>query len=340
VEPADWSVEGRGNLESWHNVGYIAYDHVDMIGHGQHSRTVSRTVEYAYDDFCISLLARQLGFKEDAVKYHNRSSNWKNIWNPKQKDLYHDETNDLKSTKFVGFMQPRYMNGTWNYQNTRTCTPGHDTHLCYLDTGMSTYEGSPWLYSFFVPQDMQTLIEYMGGKQHFIERLSFYHDSDIVYMGNEQSFLTVYQFHYGGRPGLTSYWVNRYIPGMFNATIGGIPGNDDGAMGAFSTLAMMGFFPVAGQDVYLLSPPFFPEVRLRSRGKHPAIIRKVYHSDEAARNQSIYIQSAKLNGRPYTKSWITHEFFLKGGLLEFTVGPKESDWGTRDEDIPPSWPFK
>ncbi|CAM1501983.1 Fc.00g039670.m01.CDS01 [Cosmosporella sp. VM-42] len=104
-------------------------------------------------------------------------------------------------------------------------------------------------------------------------------------------------------------------------------------MGAFPSMAMMGFFPVAGQDVYLLTPPFFPEVRLRSRGGGGGVsmIRKTGDTN------GIYIQSAKLNGKKYTKNWISHDVFVNGGVLELVVGTEEStDWGTRDEDVPPS----
>jgi putative alpha-1,2-mannosidase len=320
------------------------------MSNGPHSRSLSRTVEYAYDDFCIAHLARELGRPGDAKKYMKRSGNWKNLWNAEQRDLYLDEHNDIKATHFKGFLQPRLVDGSFKYQNTRTCTRKHMPASCYLDTAHSTYEGSPWLYSFFVPQDMNGLISAMGSKDIFIERLTYYHESGIVYMGNEQAFLTVFQFHYGGRPGLSSYWVHRYMPSQFNASLNGIPGNDDCAMGAYSTFAMMGFFPVAGQNVYLLTPPFFPEVRLRSYGAQPAIIRKILAPEErsdgekgrpAAKNETnaIYIQSARLNGQPYTRNWISHDFFYNGGLLEFVVGSKESSWGTKDEDLPPSYPY-
>jgi putative alpha-1,2-mannosidase len=351
VPPNDFAVEGRGNLESWFALHYIAHDHVDDKAAGPHSRTVSRTLEYAYDDFCIATLADRIGRKADAKKYMERSGYWKNVWNPHQRDIYQDENGDYRITKYKGFMMPRGIDGKFKYQNTRTCSPSHDTHMCYFDTLQSTYEGSPWLYSFFVPQDMAGLIQAYGGREAFIERLDFFHSSGIAYMGNEQAFLTVFQFHYGGRPGLSSSWVHKYIPAQFNATVNGIPGNDDCAMGAFSSLAMMGFFPVAGQDVYLIIPPFFPEVRIRSRGPKPAIIRKILAPPAGAEDGSkgkapikenwddaIYIQSATLDGKPYARNWISHDIFLNGGVLELVVGPKESRWGTREEDLPPSWP--
>lgn len=347
VTPKDWGVEGRGNIESWRQYGYIAADHRDVESNGPRSRTVSRTLEYAYDDFSIAVLARALGYDADYAKYMNRSSFWRNVWNPVQPDLYLDESGDIRRTPFTGFPQPRLMNGTFKYQNTRTCSPGRDPHKCYYDTMQSTYEGSPWLYSFYAPQDMAGLVDLFGGKQTFFERLEYYHDSGIVDMGNEQAYLTVFQFHYAGRPGRSSYWVNKYIPAQFNSSLNGIPGNDDCAMGAFAAMAMMGFFPVAGQSVYLLTAPFFPEVRLRSRlggWERPAVIRSVPETRLNMKERgdtgrdAIYIQSAKLDGRPYTKNWISHDFFMEGGILELTLGAEEGSWGTRDEDLPPSFP--
>ncbi|PKS11531.1 hypothetical protein jhhlp_003296 [Lomentospora prolificans] len=333
--PKDWSLEGRGNIESWAQYGYIAADHRDNRGNGPHSRTVSRTVEYAYDDFAIATLAKGLGHESDFAKYMNRSGFWRNVWNPEQEDLFHDEQGDVHRTHFKGFPQPRNMDGSFKYQTTRMCSPIYEPHKCYFDTAQSTYEGSPWLYSFYAPQDMKGLIEVFGGKRMFFDRLDYYHSSGIADMGNEQSYLTVFQFHYAGRPGRSSYWVNEYIPAQFNASVNGIPGNDDCAMGAFAAMSMMGFFPVAGQSVYLLTAPFFPEIKIRTKGPKPAVIRRVWENGQKG---GIYIQSATLDGRPYTKNWISHDFFSHGGELELVVGEKEGDWGTRDEDLPPSYP--
>ncbi|KAH8884609.1 glycoside hydrolase family 92 protein [Thozetella sp. PMI_491] len=338
VEPKNWGTEGRGNLVSWHELGFIPWNDQDNNGTGPSSRTISRGVEYAYDDFCISLLAAGLGHESDAAKYHGRSANWQNYWNAEQRDIYRDPLGEIVQSHFEGFMQPRLMNGSFRYQNTRSCSPIHQTHSCYYDTALDTYEGSPWLYSFFVPQDMAALVQVMGGRRAFVERLTYFHESGLSYMGNEQGFLPTYQFHYAGRPGLSSYWVHRYIPSQFNASVNGIPGNDDCAMGAFSAFAYMGFFPVAGQDVYLLSPPLFREVRIRARTPGKWAIIRVTNFDPTYEKK--YINAAKLNGKTYTRSWISHEFFMKGGLLEFQVGATEGDWGTREEDLPPSYPVR
>ncbi|KAK8012468.1 glycosyl hydrolase family 92 [Apiospora marii] len=333
VEPEDWTSIGRGNLEAWKTYGFIPNDDDDKNHTGPQTRTVSRTVEYAYEDFTIALMARGLGRKDDERKYLERSKNWENVFDPDAKDQYTDGGLGVVGSDFKGFMQPRSRNGAFTYQNMRLCSPVYEMHKCYFDTVYDTYEGSPWLYTFYVPQDMASLILRLGGKEAFIDRLSYFHSSGIIYMGNEQSFLPTYQFHYGGRPGLSSYWLHQYIPGQFNSSINGIPGNDDCAMGAFTTFAFMGFFPVAGQDVYLLTPPLFREVHLQTPTGKRATIRNVGFDPSY---KAIYIQKARLNGKPYTKNWITHDFFYRGGLLELTLGPKESEWGTREADLPPS----
>lgn len=113
-------------------------------------------------------------------------------------------------------------------------------------------------------------------------------------------------------------------------------GNDDsGTMAAFIALTMSGLFPVAGQDVYLITPPFFPSISYRSRltNKTATIVNKNFDPTY----KGIYIQSATLNGKNYTRSWIGHSFFLEGGTLELTLGAKESAWGTHSADLPPSY---
>lgn len=342
VEPSSWGVEGRGNLESYHRLGFIPWDDKDTNGTGPGSRSISRLVEYAYEDFAISLLSTGLGdiignerAAADAAKYRKRGMNWRNLWNPEQPDAYRDPQEVVAASEFVGFLQPRLLDGSWRYHSTRRCSPVFDMHKCYFDTAFDTYEGSPWLYSFYAPQDMRTLVRLMGGPAAFTRRLHYFHESGIAYMGNEQTFLPVFQFHYAGRPGLSSYWAHQYIPALFNASVNGIPGNDDCAMGAFSAFVFMGFFPVAGQAVYLLTPPFFPEVRIRAKNGRDAIFR-VLNFDPTYTAK--YIQSATLNGEPYTRSWISHDIFLQGGILEFKVGPEESlTWGVADDDLPPSY---
>jgi putative alpha-1,2-mannosidase len=228
------------------------------------------------------------------------------------------------------------MDGSWSVQDPIFCSPLLNFDSCYFDsTGHETYEGSCWLYTFFVPQDMATLVALLGGPSPFINRLNFLHESGLLYMGDEQGFLTVFLYHYAGRPALSAERAHAYVPSQFNNTVAGIPGNDDsGAMGSFVAFMMMGIFPNAGQDVYFIIPPFFQSVSITNSltGKKATI----YNINFDPTYKDIYIQKASLNGKPWTKNWISHAFFTEGGLLELTLGPKESDWGTRKEDLPPS----
>ena len=237
---------------------------------------------------------------------------------------------------FEGFLQPRYMNGTWGYQDPIYCSPLLDFTGCYLGSGGGeTYEGPVWLYTFFVPGDMATLISTLGGRERFLQRLNWLHDSGVLYLGDEQSFLNVFLYHYAGRPALSAERAHQYIPSLFNDGLGGIPGNDDsGAMGSFEAFVMMGLFPNAGQDVYFIIPPFFQSISIKNGQTGKTATIKNVNFDPTYKN--IYIQSAKLNGVPYTRNWLQHRFFLDGGVLELTLGPQESAWGTRPEDVPPS----
>ncbi|KAF2192013.1 glycoside hydrolase family 92 protein [Zopfia rhizophila CBS 207.26] len=331
IEPPNWDIEGRGGLESWKTLGYIPTENLDLLGVGTETRSISRTVEYAYNDFCIALLAKEFGHLDDYHKYLGRSGNWINMYKADQTSFING-----KDTGFVGFLQPRYMNGTWGYQDPIYCSPLLEFDQCYLNSGgHETYEGSCWLYTFFVPGDMATLVKTLGGPDTFVKRLDFLHESGVLYIGDEQGFLKVFLYHYAGRPALSATRAHFYIPSQFNDSINGIPGNDDsGAMGSFEALTMMGIFPNAGQDVYFITPPFFESVSIRNgqTGKTATIRNKNFDPT----GKAVYIQSATLNGKPYMRNWLQHAFFLEGGTLELTLGATESKWGTRLEDLPPS----
>ncbi|KAL9108440.1 MAG: hypothetical protein Q9227_006774 [Pyrenula ochraceoflavens] len=182
---------------------------------------------------------------------------------------------------------------------------------------------------------MAHLITLFGGPDSFVRRLDYLHDNNITYIGNEPAFLTVFQYHYAGRPGKSAARAHSYIPAFFAPTPDGLPGNDDsGAMGSFLAFAMMGLFPNPGQDVYLIIPPFFESVSVTSPlTNRTSTVRNIGFDPSY---QDIYIQNATLNGVPYTKNWIDHSFFTEGKELVLTLGRNESSWGTMDADIPPS----
>ncbi|KAF1969732.1 hypothetical protein BU23DRAFT_591437 [Bimuria novae-zelandiae CBS 107.79] len=331
VEPPNWDIEGRGGLEAWKTLGYIPTENLDLDGVGTETRSISRTVEYAYNDFVIATLALALGHTADYNKYLGRSANFYNMYKPDQASFINGT-----DTGFTGFLQPRYTNGTWGYQDPIFCSPLLDFTGCYLNpSGRETYEGPVWLYTFYAPGDMASLIRTLGGPDTFVRRLDFFHDSGLAYIGDEQAFLTIFLYHYAGRPGKSAERAHAYIPRLFNASVNGIPGNDDsGAMGSFEALTMLGIFPNAGQDVYFITPPFFESISIRNQQTGNMATIKNVNFDKEYRN--VYVQEARLNGEVYTRNWLRHSFFLEGGVLELVLGPGESAWGTGEGDRPPS----
>ncbi|TGJ79437.1 hypothetical protein E0Z10_g9324 [Xylaria hypoxylon] len=315
VEPLEWAFHGRGGLQSWRNLDYIPYLDFDPIGFGTNSRSVSRTLEYAYNDYCLATLAQGLGHTDLYNKYVARSTNWQNIWKEEQTSAIRG-----RDTGFTGFFQPKYQNGTFGFQDPIDCSAL--ASFCSLTSNPSeTFEASVWQYQFIVPHSMSALIEIMGGETRFIDRLDFFHTSGLADISNEPVFSTR---------------LHTYIPSAFNATNGGLPGNDDsGSMGAFVVFGMLGLFPISGQDVYLISAPFFEGVNITNpvTGKTAQI--KTVGFDAGYKN--IFIQNVTVNGKLWTKSWIGHALFTEGWTLEVVLGSQESSWGTKLEDRPPSW---
>ncbi|GAB0134452.1 hypothetical protein EsDP_00002823 [Epichloe bromicola] len=330
VEPYDWCCHGRGGIDSWKRLGYVPVQDFDYKGFGTMTRTISRTLEYAYNDFCIAQIAKGLGHKDEEEKYIRSSGNWHNLYKADKSSLWRDGS----STGFTGFFQPRHLNKTWGIQDPLRCSSGEGG--CSLtNNGAETFESSVWEYGFFVPHDHARLIALYGGPESFVKRLNYLHDKKISSIGNEPSFLTVFQYHYAGRPAESARRSHFFVSQYFSPKPNGLPGNDDsGSMGSFLAFAMMGLFPNSGQNVYLITPPYFQSVKL----KHPltgktATIRNI-NFDPTYKN--IYIQSATLNGKPYTKNWIDHSFFTEGKELVLTLGSRESNWGTLVKDVPPS----
>lgn len=334
VEPLEWSKQGRGGLTSWKTLDYIPYLDYDPVGFGTNSRSISRTLEYSYNDFCLATLAGGLGQPDLYTKYFARSTNWQNLWRV-------DQTSSINGadTGFTGFFQPKYLNGTWGFQDPIACSNVAGS-FCSLTTNPSeTFEASIWQYQFLVPQDIATLISLMGGDEAFVDRLDYFHTSGLADISNEPVFSTVFLYHYAGRPGRSTERIHTYIPGSFTATNAGLPGNDDsGAMGSFLFFSLIGLFPVAGQNVYLLSAPFFESVSVTHPVTGKTATIRVTSGWDAGEYSSIYIQNVTVNGQVWTKSWIGHEFFTEGWTVELSLGTNEStSWGTAVGDRPPSY---
>jgi predicted alpha-1,2-mannosidase len=309
--------EGRGGLDDYNTLGFLSYNH---------ERAGSRTVEYAANDFAIATVAKGLGKNNEYQKYIKRANNWQNLWR-----------SDMESHGTKGFIWPKDRKGNWidTINNVYVWTPnGMKWQKFDVLTAGSWpdffYESNSWEYSLYVPHDVKSLIEKCGGKEKFISRLDTFFTNQYFDIGNEPGFLTPCLYNYAGRPDKTAFVVKNNIPKHFNSSHTGIPGNDDsGAMGSFYALYAMGFFPNAGQDVYLITSPGFDKVTIHlENGKTFEIIAK------NAGENNIYIQSATLNGKPFNQCWFSHNDIISGGKFEFILGNKPSQWGTTI--LPPS----
>ncbi|KAK7006255.1 glycoside hydrolase family 92 protein [Favolaschia claudopus] len=335
TEMGDFEVEGRGGVNSRERLGYVPAGDTDHPpSGGANTRSASRLLEYAYNDFSIALVAQGLNKSSSVVQHYlNKSHDWLNIWNP-----------NATHSGFSGFIQPKSADGSWyfdqRYDHNGVFRPDHCSPVFgHLDCfggwgGGEFYEASSWEYSFYVPHDMARLVGVMGGKETFSKRLDHFFEAGFHDMGDEPGFLPTYLYNYVSEPVKTVDRVDETVATYYNTSVIGLPGNDDsGSMGAYVVWSHLGFFPVAGQSIYLLNRPYFPKITLRNEiNGATAIIRAVNFGGE-----NRYIQSATLNGKTYTKNWISHDFFRYGGTLELVMGKgKESKWGTGEGDVPES----
>lgn len=296
VPPQNAQKEGRGGLKDYNKLGYITT---------ADERAGSRTVEYAYDDFAIAEVACGLGQTKEAARALARSHNFEHLWDP-----------NMTRLGFKGFLRPRNPDGTWA-----------DPYLVVRGTWPDfMYEGDIWTYSLYAPQDMRRLIEMAGGVKQFNARMDFIFFRGHFDVSNEPGFLMPVLYNYSGRPDKSADIVHLLLEKAFTDTRAGIPGNDDsGAMSSWLLFQTMGIFPVAGQDVYLISSPSVPDASLSlGNGKHLHIVAKGF--DPSGLNR--YVQSATLNGQDLPTSWFRHAQIKDGATLVLTMGSSPSKWGT------------
>lgn len=306
VQPVDRLKEGRGGLDDWLKYGYVT---VEDFG-----KPASVSMEYAADDFEIALLAKGLGDDAAYRKYLASSGNWQKLWDA-----------DFSAGGFSGFIRPRHKDGSW-------LSPFSAMEFDSWN-GDTFYEGNTWTYSTFVPQDVAGLIAKSGGPETFVRRLdAFFAVPGRYDVGNEPGFLSPYLYNWAGRPDKTDEHVRAIIARSYHAGLSGLPGNDDsGAMSSWFAFGQMGIFPNAGQPVYLIGSPAFPETTLHLAGGKTFVIE--------ARNlspQNLYVVSATLNGRPLDRAWLRHSEVASGGRLVLTMAGAPGHWGQRD--LPPSTP--
>ena len=274
--------------------------------------SVSKVLEYAYDDWCIAEVARMLGKTTDYERYSARAQSYKNVF-------------DSSS----GFMRPR-SNGNW-------LEPFDPREVTFGFT-----EANSWQYTFFAPHDVSGLISLLGGRRQFAEKLDqlFAADSrttgreqvDITGLigqyahGNEPSHHMAYLYNHVGQPWKTQSRVRQIMDQFYKPEPDGLIGNEDcGQMSAWYVLSAAGFYPVTpGSSVYVIGSPLFPEVRINLENGKSFVVRGVRVSE-----RNVYIQSATLNGKPYNKSVLQHSDLMAGGELVFQMGSSPRfEWGT------------
>lgn len=299
---------------------------------------VSNTLEFAYDDWCVGQFAKKLGQDSLADYFETRSRNFKNVMDPE-----------------VKFARIRHSDGTW--------IQPFDSLCCSTFLGSGYVEGNAWQYTWFVPHDVNWIVDFLG-ESTFNQRLEWgfeesrpwkfsservnyaesLHSMGVLPInhGNQPNMQAAYLFNYSGKPWLTQKWANAIVEEYYG--IGpedGWPGDEDqGQMGAWYVLSSLGLFQMQGgaatEPIWEIGSPIFPEaiIHLNSdyySGKDFKIIA------ENVSKKNIYIQKAFLNGTALNKPWLYHSDIIKGGELKLIMGPKpEKNWGSAPENRPPS----
>ena len=281
--------KGRRALESYLKYGYIPLE--DSVWDAFHRREqVSRTLEYAFDDYALARFAYALGKTEDYNKLMKRSENWKNVFDTK-----------------TGFVRGRYADGRW----IEPFDP-------YSKASYIT-EGTPFQYTWYVPQNIQGLVQAMGGKETFLARLNEFFDKGHYWHGNETDHQAAYIFAMAGKPEKTQEWVNKIVTEEYGTGPGGLSGNEDaGQMSAWLVFSMMGFYPVCPvSNRYIITTPAFDEVKIFLPEGRFFLISCVHRE-----NNNKYIRAITLDGGRYSNWFINHEEIVRGGRFTFQLDSK------------------
>jgi len=275
--------EARGGLSYYHSLGYVPSDKV--------SQSVSHTIEFSFDDFCVSQIAKDLGKMEDYERLTRWSQNYKNLYN-----------------KETGFMAPRLYSGEWSNR-----------------PGEGFTEGSPWDYLFGAMHDIPGMVSLVGGPVQFARKLDETFEKDHYRLDNEPGHHYGYLYNYCNQPWKTQERIREYTLMNYSDKPNGINGNDDcGQMSAWYIFSAMGFYPVTpGTSFYSIGSPLFKSVQIDLGGGK---IFKVIAKNVSAENK--YIQSAILNGKPLNIPILNHKDIINGGQIVFEMGPKPNyHWG-------------
>lgn len=312
---------GRTGVDSYNSLGYVPHDEIN--------ESAARTLEYAYDDFAIYQLAKALNKPQSEIDlYKKRSLNYKNLFDPKY-NLMHPKNKDGK------FMEPfdpfQWFNGFT--------------------------EGNSWHYSWSVFHDVQGLVDLMGGKEVFVSQLDKVFSLPPVFAtkdfkegvihemremqianmgqyahGNQPIQHMIYLYNYAGEPWKAQYWVRETMNRMYHATPDGYCGDEDnGQTSAWYVFSSLGFYPVTpASDQYVIGAPLFKKATIQLENGKIITINAGSNS-----NENRYIKGMKLNGKAYSKNWLSHSELMKGGTLDFDMSARPNNKrGINKEDFP------
>jgi predicted alpha-1,2-mannosidase len=300
------------------------------VSPGERRQAVSVTLENSYDDWCVAQMAKALHKDEDYAYFMKRAHHYQNVYNPA-----------------MGFMAPRSMDGKW--------VEDFDPKLGGGQGGRDYFtEVNGWVYTFHVQHDVAGLIELMGGREKFVERLDglfeepfgvskfrflaqFPDGTGLIGnypQGDEPGFHIPYFYNYAGEPWMTQRRVREIMKIWYTSGLMGIPGDEDwGAMSSWYVFSAMGFYPVCpGSPTYNVGSPIFDEIKISLENGRVFTVRAM---NQSAHNK--YIQSATLNGHALNKPWFSHSDIAPGGTLILQMGPQPNKfWGSAPYAAPPS----
>lgn len=294
--------KGRRALKSYLQYGYIPLE--DSVIESFHkNEQVSRTLEYAYDDFTLAQIALKIGDNETADILLERALNYKNVYSVTD-----------------SCVRGKYANQTFTDDFNKLIRESYIT------------EGTPWQYTWYVPHDIQGLINLMGGNDNFNHQLDHFHNAGQYWHGNEPGHQIPFLYNFSGQPWKTQRLVTQIMNDEYSADLGGLSGNDDaGQMSAWYVFAALGFYPVCPSvPQYVISGPHFDKITIDlDNGKTLTITAK------GASSGLNYIQKITLNGKDYTNNFFNHFDITNGGTIAFTMGSEPNkSWGAAPANVP------
>ena len=304
----------NSSVTSHPNSPFEVWEKYGFMPENIQTQSVSITLEQAFDDWCVAQLAAKLNKDADYQRFHKRSEYYRNLFHPKTK-----------------FFQSKNDKGEW--------VEPFDPYQYGGNGGHPFTEGNAWQYFWYVPHNIQALMELTGGTKAFEQKLDTFFTSTYkseqmnhnasgfvgqYAHGNEPSHHVAYLYNFAGQPWKTQKYVSHILNTLYNSTSSGYAGNDDcGQMSAWYVFSAMGFYPVNPADGrYIIGSPLLDECTLKLAGNKEFRIRTIRKSPE-----DIYIQSVTLNGKKHKDFFITHQDIMNGGTMVFKMGKKPSGWG-------------